>query len=267
MKKSNKILIAALGSTAVLCIGGLSWFYSSSLANDITYTSDNDSNIQTIDTGEIVSAETVTVENYEFNISEVEDVLYYASGDNGISKIALNNKYGNFVIELKDSKIRKYKFNDEDSSEKYLIKGTADFSKVDIDFDGYFLVDNTLSGYKKGQITLYKGKLNLPNGDKFNGTLSLGKYYANGTYTWKNGQSYKGSFTNTNKLGSTVLGENKTSEYGYFYFDKSKENYLFIRFVNNVPRESGYYVYNGFKYVVKFDKNGNCTYTKFKDVA
>ena len=108
---------------------------------------------------------------------------------------------------------------------------------------------------------MYKGKLTLPNGDKFDGYLSSGKYYSSGTYTWKNGQSYKGKFTTSNKIGTSTLGENETSEYGTFYYDSSKKTNLFIRFVNGVPRESGYYTTDSKKYLVTFDENGICTHT------
>lgn len=198
------------------------------------------------------------IDDYELNISEFATKAIASSKAKTIS---VENKYGTFTVERNNYwEPKKFTYKGSDSSGKYLIKGTAKFAKVSVTFDGYFLVDNSLSGRKKGQVTLYKGKLTLPNGDKYDGTLDSGKYYSSGTYTWKNGMSYKGKFTKNNKLGTTSLSSG-SSNYGYFYFDKTKKKYLYIRFVNGVPRESGYYYENGKKYVVKYDKYGNCIYT------
>ena len=207
------------------------------------------------------------IETFTLNINELAVFANNKKADDleSISKdYKYENKYGTFTFKTSNEKIKKYKYNDSDVSEKYLIKGTAKFSKKDITFDGYFLVDNTLSGNKKGQVSMYNGKLTFPNGDKFDGYLTSGKYYYSGTYTWKNGQSYKGKFTKSNKIGTTTLPENKMSEYGKFYFDSSKKTYLQIRFVDGVPQEAGYYVKSGNKYLVVF-KNGICTSTSIAE--
>lgn len=257
--KKNVAVIALCA--AVLSVSALSYGYSNTMpVKTDTFSEAYD------DTAEIsvltsISDSTAGIDDYELYVDEFT-VLQSNGKSNDSAQMSAVNKYGSFSVESNNGKVKKYKYGNYSASKKYLIKGTADFSKLDISFDGYFLVDETLSGNKKGQVIMYKGKIDLPNGDKFNGTLSSGKYYSSGTYTWKDGKSYKGKYTTKNKLGSSSLPENKTEEYGYFYFDKAKKNYLFIRFVNSVPRETGYYVSNGTKYTVVFDKNGTCISTK-----
>lgn len=212
------------------------------------------------------------IETFTLNVNELvlfandkkADKSGSISTNNSDKDYKYENKYGTFTFKTSNDKIKKYKYNDSDISEKYLIKGTAKFSKKDITFDGYFLVNNTLSGNKKGQVSMYNGKLTFPNGDKFDGYLTSGKYYYSGTYTWKNGQSYTGKFTKSNNIGTTALPENKMSEYGKFYFDSSKKTYLQIRFVEGIPQEAGYYVKSGNKYLVVF-KKGVCTSTSISE--
>lgn len=264
MKVSGKKKISAvIACAAVLCVSVLSYGYSSSIdisENELQSISAQAENASS----SALVCETAAIDDYELNIGEFTVMDLPARAKDEEPQIGAANNYGMFFVESKGGKVKKYKYGDCDPSEKYLIKGTADFSKLDVPFDGYFLVDETLTGRKKGQVVMYKGEFTFPNGDEFDGTVSSGKYYSSGTYTWSSGQSYKGKFTESNKLGTTSLPENKTEEYGYFYFDSSKKNYLFIRFVNSVPRETGYYVTNGKKYTVVFDSNGKCTHTSLK---
>lgn len=270
MKNKKKIGISAVVCAAVIGTSALSYGYASTLpvVDEYTDVSENISETYQADVPAVAAAAAESIEYYELNISEFEGLA--KSNSSTVSTVSSNtlsvdNNYGTFTVKASNGKVKKYKYGDNDTSKKYLINGTAKFKKKDITFDGYFLVDETLSGYKKGQVMLYNGKLTLPNGDKYDGYISSGKYYSSGTYTWKDGNSFKGKFTTSNKMGTSKLGENVKSEYGYFYFDKSKKTYLYIRFVNSVPRETGYFVDNGTKYTVKFDSNGVCTYTAVKE--
>lgn len=270
MKTSNKkkMSTAIIACAAILSVSVLSYGYSNTIGvpeNELQIVSAETTESEVADAlSSALECETATIDDYELNINEFTVLESPAKSKDEEPQIGAVNNYGMFFVEASNGKVKKYKYDDYDSSKKYLIKGTAEFSKLDVTFEGYFLVDETLSGNKKGQVIMYNGKFTFPNGDKYNGTVSSGKYYSSGTYTWSNGQSYKGKFTTTNKLGATSLPENKTEEYGYFYFDSTKKNYLFIRFVNSVPRETGYYVMNGKKYTVVFDSKGKCTYTAKK---
>lgn len=254
MIKTGKAVRAIGACVIALGIFGASFAYADNIGNS------NERATEELQTRNI-SIEMNQIEDYELYLEEILSVKYNGKSTDEESEIVVENKYGEFSVLAKNGKVKKFKLGDNDTSEKYLIKGTAEFSKKDISFDGYFLVDNTLTGNRKGQVTMYKGKIDLPNGDKFNGYLSSGKYYSSGTYKWKNGQSYKGKFTTTNKIGTKSLGENVTSSYGTFYFDSTKKKYLFIRFVNGVPKRSGYYKTASAKYLVTFDDNGNCIST------
>ena len=244
------IELMAFSANSVSCYAIENTYTTTGYTNTITVDSDEDDSNESYNTFEIGE--------YELNISELS--LAHIANSKEIPIIA-SNRYGDFnFVGNSSGSVQKYKYGNANISDKYLIKGIAKFSKVDISFDGYFLVDNTLKGRKKGQITLYKGNASFPNGDKYSGVFDSGRYYSSGTYTWKNGMSYKGIFTKTNKLGSNALRSGK-QYYGYFYLDSKKKNYLYIRFVNSVPRDTGYYYENGSKYVVKYDKYGNCIYT------
>ena len=271
--KSKDIKKIAAGIAAAVIVSGASYLYVSdfnSQSSDAAavYSEQGEETelyFSEADVADISGVETYLSEDYEVNISE-----FYQTAEVKSSNAAANDteyeiamsKYGFFSLERNSKGIKKFKYGNNDTSEKYLVKGTAEFDKVAVKFDGYFLVDETLTGRKKGQLVMYKGTLSLPNGDSFEGELANGKYYSNGTYTWKDGRSYKGGFTTTNKLGELSLGENTASAYGTFYFNKTKTEYLYIRFVKSVPREAGYYYKNGVKYTVKFDSSGKCISTK-----
>lgn len=275
--EKKKIRLISAGIAAAVIISGASFLYAADfgtqdIADSSSYTQTETSEScseESFQPDSLSYSELYLIEDYELNISDFyESAQVVPSNATSKSKseelyeVVMNN-YGCFsLLEGDNGKIKTYSYGSYDKSKKYLVKGQAEFDKYDINFEGYFLVDNTLSGKKKGQITMYKGTISLPNGDKFEGELSEGKYYSNGTYSWKNGQSYKGCYTKTNKLGSSSLGDNIASAYGTFYFDKNKKESLYIRFVNSVPREAGYYYKNGVKYTVKFDSKGTCIYTK-----
>lgn len=255
MKKPNKTACILGAGVIALSVFGVSFAYTNNIGDNAEQVIVQDFQAQN------TSVETAQIEDYELNINEFSVEKYDAKSKDDELGLAVSNKYGLFSVITENGKIKKYKLGDNDLSKKYLIKGTAGFSKKDISFDGYFLVDNTQTGNRKGQITMYKGKIDLPNGDKFDGYLSSGKYYSSGTYTWKDGKSYNGKFTTSNKIGTETLGKNETSSYGTFYFDSTKKKYLFIRFVNGVPKQSGYYKTASAKYLVTFDDDGNCIST------
>lgn len=275
MKKAHKAASLVIAGIFAAGVMSLSFMYANNMTDNTDTILENieidnvDVNIENIDDYEITIYEfevddynvksNMTIENIG-KLSNLGIAANEAKTKTSEKAIEKTNSYGSFSLDVENGKIKKYKYEDNDSSEKYLVKGSAKFSKKDITFNGYFIVDNTLSGNKKGQLTMYNGKLNLPNGDKFDGYLTSGKYYYSGTYTWKNGQSYTGKFTKSNKIGTATLPENKMSEYGKFYFDSSKKTYLQIRFVEGVPQEAGYYIKSGNKYLVVF-KNGVCTST------
>lgn len=256
MKNQHKITSLITAGVIAVTAFGISFAYANNMPVDDTVISDS-VNAESISS----SAYIEQIDDYSLNINEFEVDIYDAKTSKPDENINKTNKYGAFSLITNKGKIKVYKLGDNDTSKKYLVKGTAKFSKKDITFDGYFLVDNTLTGNQKGQMTMYKGILTLPTGDKFDGYLTSGKYYYSGTYTWKNGQSYTGKFTANNKIGTSVLGENITSEYGTFYYDSTKKTYLFVRFVNGVPQKSGYYKTPTTKYLVSFDDKGNCIST------
>ena len=275
--EKKKIKMVAAGIAAAVVISGTSFYYASNfgtrdISDNTSYTDtavQGTENEESLLSDSLLDSDLYLIEDYELNISDFYQTAQ-VTPSNASSKSKgeelydlVMNSFGSFsVLEGKNGQIKKYSYGSFDKSKKYLVKGSAEFSKSDVEFEGYFLVDNTLSGKKKGQMTMYKGTIKLPNGDMFDGELSEGKYYSTGTYTWKNGQSYKGCYTKTNKLGQNSLGENIASAYGTFYFDKNKKESLYIRFVNSVPREAGYYYKNGNKYTVQFDSEGKCISTK-----
>lgn len=251
MKKAHKAVGIAAAGIIALSTFGLSFAYSNNMTND---------NVSVVAQNINSTNDTAQIDDYELNMSEFEINISDAQAKKD-EYLAVNNTYGLFSLLTENGKIKKYKLGDNDLSKKYLVKGTASFNKKEITFDGYFLVDNTLTGNQKGQVTMYKGKFDFPNGDKFDGYLSSGKYYYSGTYTWKDGQSYTGKYTSSNKIGASAIGKNEASAYGTFYFDSSKKTYLYVRFVNGMPSKSGYYKTSTGKYLVTFDENGNCIST------
>lgn len=267
MKKTVKYSFFIAGiCIVVLGIFALSFNFSSNIS---TSSDSNNSN-------DIIPAESLEI-NSNLSMPELEDFVLTLndfstmpaavganvnSPSNTSGTVSCTNKYGDFTVATKNGTIHKYKYGDNDTSDKFLVKGTAKFAKKDITFDGYFIVDNNKTGNTHGQMIMYKGEFTFPNGDQYDGTLSHGKYYKKGTYTWEDGRSYTGYFTTNNTIGFKSAPENKTSYYGKYYFDSSKKKYLYIRFVDGKPYESGYYYYNGQKYKVKFNSSGKCIYTE-----
>lgn len=219
------------------------------------------------------------VESYDFelglnvsddNLDNDDAVSIDTTATNNTSEqigfVDYENDYGNFsFIASKKGKLQKYDFTDPNAG--FLIKGTAEFSKYEIKFDGFFFV------YKKsGKVILYKGDMTLPNGDTYTGSFYLGSHqnsYKNGTYTWKTGESYKGKFSSIKVLNSqnkyvwkSCLGSDTTADAtkAYYYFGSGKTEYVYIAFVAGKPYSSGTYRVKGNKYTVMYDSDGKCYY-------
>ena len=151
MKKPKRIAGIAAASVIVLGVFGISYSYASSIG---AY--DSSSASEEIVSVEYPDANVEQLEDYDLNIYEFEITESNVKAKNSKGNIGHVNKYGTFSLVTENDKIKKYKYGDTDLSEKYLVKGTADFSKKDVTFDGYFLVNNTLEPVQNLYTSLQK---------------------------------------------------------------------------------------------------------------
>ena len=223
--------------------------------NDYDICSFNFDNLLEIPASDIIS---------EFEFVDLDsEIIDYSS--NGKTKKYSNN-YGMFAIKTNSNgKIATYT-SDNIKEDEYLIKGTAEFTKYDIEYSGYFLVNT------ENRVMFYKGSMELPNDDKYEGTFyTEGKNnsYKKGTYTWSTSESYNGVFDvylTKDKYGKSIykscLGNSKGNKKAYYYFDDWEYEYLYIAFKNGKPYGTGSYYYGYNKYTVKYDSNGKCISSK-----
>ena len=256
MKKDNKLRNAVALFALFSLIFGLSFLFIKSTAG-----AGADYEIFDVGLNDFLLADELEIaDNFEVVDLDSDITEYAADG----KKIEYSNKYGDFTFNAtKKGKVKKY--TDNSLKNGYLIKGSGTFKKCDITFSGSFYVNES------GRVMFYKGKMELPKGDSYDGTFFInekGNSYKKGTYTWKNGDSYKGAFdtvTVSDSSGTKTLkscldsGDSK----GYYYFGSKKE-YLYIKFHEGKPTGKGTYCKNDVKYTVKYDSNGKCTSTKKK---
>lgn len=116
---------------AVLSVSAISYGYSNTMpVKTDTYSEAYD------DTAEIsvptsISDSTTDIDDYELYVDEFT-VLQNNAKSNDSAQMSAVNKYGSFSVESNNGKVKKYKYENYSASKKYLIKGTADFSKFDL---------------------------------------------------------------------------------------------------------------------------------------
>lgn len=259
MKKTKQILALSLTFISVFILSVI-------LLDRLTaaYPSTNENySISSFEFDNLLEIHASDLEN-DFETIDLEaDIIDYSSND---KTKKYSNKYGLFSIQLNSKgKVAQYS-NDNLDEDEYLIKGTAEFTKYEIEYSGYFLVN------KDNRVMFYKGSMDLPNDDSYDGTFYTGEKnnsYKKGTYTWANGDSYKGVFDvcsakdkSGKKINKSCLGSSDGSKKGYYYFDSYEWKYLNIAFKNGKPYGTGTYYFFSSKYKVKYDSNGKCISSK-----
>lgn len=259
MKKTKQILALSLTFISVFI---LSAFLLNKLPTNIP-SSNNDYSISSFEFDDILEVSTSDLSNELETIDLESDIVDYSSS--GKTKKYSNN-YGMFELQLNSKgKITTYS-SDNIGDNEYLIKGTAEFTKYEIEYSGYFLVNS------KNRVMFYKGQMNLPNDDSYDGTFYIDEKnnsYKKGTYTWANGESYKGVFDvctvkdkSGKKIKKSYLGNSEGDKKAYYHFDSYDFKYLYIAFKDGKPYGTGTYYFGSSKYKVKYDSNGKCTSSK-----
>ena len=251
----KKRVLSSIGIIASVCmIFGLSLLFVQSIP-----TSADNYDVVDFELDDFLSASEIDISDTYETVDLESDITDYSASGKTIEYI---NNYGDFKFNANDKgKVAKY--TSDSLKEGYLIKGSVTFEKYDIKFSGSFYVNTS------NRVMLYKGDMTLPNSDKYSGTFDIenkGNSYKKGTYTWKNGESYKGKFSTystKNSSGTKVLKSclDSGSDKSYYYF-KSEKEYLYISFAKGVPTGTGTYYKSGKKYTVKYDANGKCISTK-----
>lgn len=259
MKKTKQILALSITFISVFV---LSAFLINKLPSNIP-SSDTDYSISSFEFDNLLEIPVSDLGNDLESVDLESDIVDYSSND---KTKKYSNNYGMFSFQL-NSKGKIAQFSSENIDEdEYLIKGTAEFTKYELEYSGYFLVNSD------NKVMFYKGKMDLPNDDSYDGTFytdEKNNSYKKGTYTWTNGDSYKGVFDvytakdkSGKKISKSCIGNSDGDKKGYYYFDSYEFEYLNIAFKNGKPYGTGTYYYLSSKYKVKYDSNGKCISSK-----